>query len=132
MDVFLREGMWLPRPTLTEENLPDQSGKVFIVTGGYSGVGWHLGKILYQRNGVVYIAGRRKDKFEEAVADIKKECPSSTGRLEYLHLDLSDLPTIAKTAQDFMAKEDRLDVLTNNAGVMVPPAGSKTMTGDPH
>lgn len=96
------------------------------MTGGYTGVGWHLSKILYQRNGVVYIAGRRKEKFDEAIASIKKECPDSSGRLEYLHLDLADLPSIAKAAQEFGAKEDRLDVLTNNAGVMFPPVGSKS------
>ncbi|KAF7196804.1 Short-chain dehydrogenase/reductase sthC [Pseudocercospora fuligena] len=47
-----------PPPTLTESNLPSQSGKVFIVTGGAAGVGYELSKILYHAGGKVYIAGR--------------------------------------------------------------------------
>ena len=46
-------------PPLTEQNLTDQSGKVFIVTGGGTGIGAELVKILYGANGIVYIAGRK-------------------------------------------------------------------------
>lgn len=46
--------------------------------------------------------------------------------MEYLSLDLDDLGTIKMSADEFLSKEERLDVLWNNAGVMVPPAGSKT------
>jgi len=43
--------LWIPKPTLTEKNLPDQTGRVSIVTGGYAGCGKELSKILYQKNG---------------------------------------------------------------------------------
>lgn len=46
--------------------------------------------------------------------------------MEFLKLDLADLPTIKGSVEDFMSREQRLDVLTNNAGVMTPPVGSKT------
>ncbi|KAJ9620850.1 short-chain alcohol dehydrogenase [Taxawa tesnikishii (nom. ined.)] len=120
---------YIPKPTLTEENLPDQSGRVFIVTGGYAGVGLELSRILYQRNGTVYIAGRSEAKGAAAISSIKSKCPSSDGRLEFLHLDLADLATIKASAEAFLARERRLDVLTNNAGVMVPPSGSRTAQG---
>ena len=120
----LRQCFFIPTPTLTEANLPDQSGRVFIVTGGYAGVGKELCKILYQKNGTVYLAGRSSQKAGDAIEEIRKTHRSSDGRLEFLHLNLADLSTIKQSAEGFMKREQRLDVLTNNAGVMTPPAGS--------
>lgn len=123
-DVF-RQCYFIPKPTLTENNLTDQSGRVCIVTGGYAGVGKELSKILYGKNATVYIAGRSEEKGKNAIEEIKKAHPSSDGRLEFLKVDLSDLTTIKASAEDFTRREQRLDVLTNNAGVMNPPVGSK-------
>lgn len=86
-------------------------------------------KILYRSNGRVYIAGRNEKKAQEAIANIKKSYPEGRGTLEFLHLDLSDLSTIRKSADDFLLKEQRLDVLTNNAGVGSPAAGSTDAQG---
>lgn len=122
----LRQCFFIPKPTLTEHNLPDQTGRVFIVTGGYAGVGKELSQILYGKNGTVYIAGRSQDKADTAISHIKHAHPSSDGKLEFLHLDLADLASIKPSAEAFLAKEQRLDVLTNNAGVMMPPVGSTT------
>lgn len=101
----------------------------FIVTGGYAGCGKELSKILYSKNGTVYVAGRSKDKADAAIEDIKKAIPSSDGRLEFLQLDLADLPTINGSVEDFFNREQRLDVLTNNAGIMTPPTGTKSAQG---
>ncbi|KAK2593725.1 short-chain alcohol dehydrogenase [Conoideocrella luteorostrata] len=119
----------IPKPALTEENLPEQAGKVHIVTGGYTGVGKELTSILYQHNATIYIAGRSQEKATKAIDAIKAEHPGSKGRLEFLSLDLSDLTTIKSAVQQFTAKEKRLDVLVNNAGVMTPPKGSKGKQG---
>lgn len=119
----------IPTPALTEKNLPNQSGRVHIVTGGYAGCGKELSKLLYQKNATVYVAGRSQDKGEAAIEEIKKAFPSSDGKLEFLKLDLADLPSIKGSAESFMKREQRLDVLTNNAGVMTPPVGSKTEQG---
>lgn len=127
-DAF-RQCFFLPSPTLTEQNLPDQTGRVFIVTGGYAGVGKELSKILYSKNGTVYIAGRSKEKADAALEEIKKAHPSADGRLEFLHLDLADLASIKDSVAEFTKKEQRLDVLTNNAGVMTPPPGSLAKQG---
>ncbi|KAL5333963.1 hypothetical protein BJX70DRAFT_37597 [Aspergillus crustosus] len=116
-------------PPLTEANLPDQSGKVFIVTGATSGYGLILTTILYQRNAKVYLAARNTEKTTKTIADIQKGHPNSQGSLHALHLDLSDLTTIKKSADDFLSKESQLHVLWNNAGVMIPPQGSKTKQG---
>lgn len=82
---------FIPKPTLTESNLPSQAGRVFIVTGGYAGCGKELSKILYGKDGTVYLAGRSQDKAESAIEEIKKVHPSSDGRLEFLKVDLADL-----------------------------------------
>ncbi|KAE8153587.1 hypothetical protein BDV25DRAFT_127100 [Aspergillus avenaceus] len=117
------------KPTLTEKNLSDQSGKVFLVTGASGGIGKLLITILYQHNGKVYLGARSESKTKEVIEEIKAAHPSSKGELVFLNLQLDDLATIKQTANEFLAKEDRLDVLWNNAGVMVPPKGSQTKQG---
>ena len=72
---------------------------------------------------------RSEEKATRAIDDIKSSCPQSKGELVFLHLDLGDLTTIKKSAEEFLTKEDKLDVLWNNAGVMAPPAGSKIAQG---
>ena len=127
-DAF-KQCFFIPEPALTEKNLPDQTGRVCIVTGGYAGCGKELSKILYGKNATVYVAGRSEEKAKNAIEEIKKAHPSSDGRIEFLMVDLSDLTTIKGSAEDFLKREQRLDVLTNNAGVMNPPAGSKGAQG---
>ena len=125
----LSQSYFIPTPSLTEKNLPDQSGRVHIVTGGYAGVGEKLSKILYEKGATVYVAGRSEEKGKQAIERIKADAPSSSGRLEFLLLDLNDLSTVKGSADQFLSRESRLDVLVNNAGVMFPPAGTKTKQG---
>lgn len=131
--MALRNGwtQWFPpAPTLTEENLPSQAGKVFLVTGGNAGIGFELTKILYSKGATVYMASRSQAKADEAIKAIKaSHTGDETGRLEYLHLDLNDLTTIKASAADFAARETKLDVLWNNAGVGTIPVGSVTKQG---
>ncbi|KAK8249189.1 hypothetical protein IWZ00DRAFT_320366 [Phyllosticta capitalensis] len=127
-NVF-KQSMLIPKPTFTEDSMPDQNGRVFIVTGGYTGVGLYLCKILYQKHGTVYIAGRDKQKYGKAIEFIKDGTKESKGRLEFLNLDLASLKSVKAAATEFLGRERRLDVLTNNAGVMFPPKGSKTEDG---
>jgi retinol dehydrogenase-12 len=116
-------------PKFTESNVPDLSSKVYIVTGGSSGVGKELARLLYSRNGTVYIAGRNAENGSDAIKWMQQSHTESKGVLHFLHLDLNDLTTIKSSAQAFLAKERRLDVLFNNAGVMIPPKGSTTKQG---
>ena len=77
----------------------------------------------------MYVAARSKSKATEAIEDMKERTPDSTGELVFLQLDLADLPAVKTAAEEFLAKESRLDVLFNNAGVMAVPNGSKTVQG---
>ena len=65
----------------------------------------------------------------QVIDEIKTFCPASKGELVYLHLDLEDLATVKASAEEFLSKEPRLDVLWNNAAVMNTPPGSKTKQG---
>ena len=118
-----------PKPTYTEANLPTQNGKVFLITGGASGIGLELAKMLYRAHGKVYLAGRSEDKAQAAIQTITSAVPSSQGSLHFLGLDLSDLSTIKSSAQEFQSKESKLDVLFNNAGVSQPPLGTVSAQG---
>ncbi|KAL9101942.1 MAG: hypothetical protein Q9163_002856 [Psora crenata] len=118
-----------PSPTFTEKHAGDQGGRVFLVTGSTSGVGLELAKMLYGLNGTVYVAGRSSEKIRAAINTIKSEVRTKTGRVEALQVDLANLASIGQSARDFLSKEDRLDVVVHNAGLMTPPAGSKTKLG---
>ncbi|KAF2256035.1 NAD(P)-binding protein [Trematosphaeria pertusa] len=120
-------------PPITENNVPSLSGKVFIVTGGSSGIGYELSKILYGAGGKVYILSRTKSNVEAAIAKIKSEVHPTEGKelggLEFIHMDLEDLASVQSAAKEFVAKEARLDVLFNNAGVAHLPAEKRTKQG---
>jgi NAD(P)-dependent dehydrogenase (short-subunit alcohol dehydrogenase family) len=122
-----------PSPHFTEAQTPSLAGKVFIVTGGNSGVGFELAKILYSKGGNVYVAGRSPTKIATAIEEIKAEAAktasSTAGQLNSLTIDLGNLSTIAPGVSDFLAKESRLDVLFNNAGLSRQPPGSVTTQG---
>ena len=70
-----------------------------------------------------------KEKADNTIAAARQEFPSSTGYLEYLYLDLANLPTVKECAEQFLSKESRLDVLVNNAGVGQAPQGMKSAQG---
>ncbi|KAF2203655.1 short-chain dehydrogenase [Delitschia confertaspora ATCC 74209] len=118
------------KPTYTAANVGSQQGKVFIVTGGYAGIGFELTKILFAKGGKVYIAGRSEEKAREAISKIREVVKDSNGgALEFLHLELDDLSSIKASAEEFKSKESKLDVLWNNAGVSQPPLGSVSKQG---
>jgi NAD(P)-dependent dehydrogenase (short-subunit alcohol dehydrogenase family) len=121
-----------PTPKLTESNIASQQGKVFIVTGGASGVGFELCKILYHAGGKVYLAGRSEEQATAAIKRIKEtkaEPGHPAGQLNFLYISLDDLSTIGPAVEEFEASESRLDVLFNNAGVSNPPSGSVSAQG---
>ncbi|KAF2457557.1 hypothetical protein BDY21DRAFT_363828 [Lineolata rhizophorae] len=135
MATFFSE-VFPPKPTFTEKDIPDQHGRVVIVTGGASGCGFEVAKAMYHLNARVYIAGRNKANGDKAIEEIKNSEPiaeqkvkGGKGELFFLQLDLGDLATIKTSAEEFRAKESRLDVVWHNAGVMIPPDNSYTTQG---
>ena len=101
-------------------------GRVALVTGANSGIGEPTARELGRAGARVLIACRSADKAEAALGRLRQAAPQ--GDFSFLHLDLADLSSIKACAQRFGAQEDRLDLLVNNAGVMIPPY-SKTKDG---
>ena len=107
-------------------NIPDQQGKVVIVTGSSSGIGFQDAKVLAEKNAEVIIAVRNQAKAARAADKIRANYKDALVTL--MILDLADLNSVRRFAEEFKQQYSRLDILINNAGVMVPPY-SKTKDG---
>lgn len=103
----------------TMDEMPDQTGRVSLVTGAGSGLGLATTRALADRGGHVILAVRDEAKGRRAVAAITAERPGAS--LEVRRLDLADLDSVRAFADGLRADHSRLDVLVNNAGVMAPP-----------
>ena len=99
----------------TAQDLPSQIGRTLLVTGANSGIGYETTKALAARGAHVIMAVRDEEKGTEAMEKLSKEHPDAT--LELRYVDLADLDTVRALA----ATVRRVDVLINNAGVMMPP-----------
>ncbi|KAJ7635521.1 NAD-P-binding protein [Mycena polygramma] len=115
-----------PPSFLPERDIPDFSGKVALVTGGNTGIGYQTVKQLLLKTATVYLAARSPDKAREAIARLQEE----TGKAAvFIELDLADLRSVRKAAEAFLKVESRLDLLFNNGGVMITPPEQLTVQG---
>jgi NAD(P)-dependent dehydrogenase (short-subunit alcohol dehydrogenase family) len=110
----------------TTDNIGDQSGRVAIVTGSSSGIGYEAARVLANKNAEVIIAVRNQQKGNKAVEKIKSQ--NQKANIKVMLLDLASLKSIIKFTDEFKQHYSRLDLLINNAGVMIPPY-SKTEDG---
>lgn len=106
--------------------IPDQSGKIAVVTGSSSGIGYEAARVLANKGAKVIIAVRNHEKGTNALNKIKTQ--NDKADVEVMILDLSDLDSIKIFVKEYKTKFDKLDILINNAGVMIPPY-SKTKNG---
>ncbi|KAJ7612418.1 NAD(P)-binding protein [Mycena rosella] len=95
----------------------DLSGRVAIVTGGNTGIGYSTVKFLARRGAKVYLSARNESTATDAIARLEKEGLGS-GQVVFLKLDLIDPRLAKKSAEDYIGKEKRLDILVNNAGLL--------------
>lgn len=102
----------------TAKDVPDQSGRCFMVTGANTGLGFETSKVLASRGARVLLACRNETKARQAMERISAEVPGAD--LAFVPLDQADLGSVRKAAE-MVAQEPRLDVLVNNAAVMFPP-----------
>ena len=104
------------------EQVPDQTGRVAIVTGSNSGIGFETARVLADKGATVIMACRNLDKANPKAEEIRAAHPGCD--VEVMRLDLSNLDSVREFADEFRAKHSRLDLLINNAGIMVPPYGT--------
>ena len=103
----------------TEDDIPDLTGRVALVTGANAGLGFETTRALAAHGAHVVMACRNADKAAAAEAAINAHSPA--GSVEVLLTDMADLDSIAGSAAQFLAAHDRLDLLINNAGIMATP-----------
>lgn len=110
-------------PSFSGNDIPDLSNQVIIVTGGNAGLGLETVKQLSSHNAArIYLAARSQEKAEQAIKELQ-----ATGQkgmsIVFLKLDLASLDSVKEAASSFLRCETRLDILINNAGIMMTPEG---------
>ncbi|QSF45390.1 oxidoreductase [Paenibacillus tianjinensis] len=109
----------MENPRWSEEQIKDLNHAVVIITGGNSGLGLEQAKVLARKGATVILAVRDMDRGHAAALAIQNAYPSAT--VEAMKLDLTDLESVRSFCSMFQENYNRLDILINNAGVMMPP-----------
>jgi NAD(P)-dependent dehydrogenase (short-subunit alcohol dehydrogenase family) len=100
----------------TERDIPDQTGKRFLITGANSGLGLETARMLAQHGGDVILACRNPQRGEEAAETVRA---TAKGQVELVSLDLASLASVEACAADLTKRFDRLDGVFANAGLTV-------------
>ncbi|ETS75785.1 hypothetical protein PFICI_12729 [Pestalotiopsis fici W106-1] len=104
-------------------DIPDLSGQVIIVTGGTAGLGLESIRQLSTHHAAhIYLAARSQDKADTVIRELRNSIPKACP-ITFLPLDLSSFASIKAAAATFLQSESRLDILMNNAGIMMTPEG---------
>lgn len=104
-----------------QENIPDQSGRLAVVTGANSGLGLVTARELARKGACIVLACRNQAKGEKAQRAIEMRAP--TAKVELAELDLASLGSVRAFAERLRSEHDWIDLLINNAGVMATPHG---------
>ncbi|KAF8638058.1 hypothetical protein AX16_010690 [Volvariella volvacea WC 439] len=109
-------GIFSSKPLDLQKDINDLTGRVAIITGGNTGIGYETVKALAKRGAKVYMAARNESKALGAITALEHE-GVPLGSVVWLKLDLNDLPGVKKAAEEILRKEKRLDILVNNAAL---------------
>lgn len=101
------------------EDMTSQKGKIAIVTGSNTGIGYQMALALAEKGAMVVLACRNLEKGEKARSDIIESSPGALITVE--ELDLANLESIEAFGQRLVKSHGHVDILINNAGVMIPP-----------
>ena len=103
----------------TTNNIPELMGKVAIITGANSGICWDTAVALAEKSATVILACRHLVKSQVALDALKTRVPNAD--VELMQLDLASQASVRQFADALKAKYDRLELLINNAGIMMVP-----------
>ncbi|KAK9478081.1 hypothetical protein V1514DRAFT_332170 [Lipomyces japonicus] len=118
-----------PTAKFTDHDVPDLTSKCFLVTGGTSGIGLEVAKVLYAKNATVYITSRSVENFDRAKAAVLASAAESIGKLEFVELDLMDLASVRTAGLEILGRAPVFDVVWYNAGIMGHATLSATRQG---
>ncbi|TLD30467.1 hypothetical protein PspLS_01886 [Pyricularia sp. CBS 133598] len=108
-------------------DIPPQTDKVVLITGGASGIGAaFVAEIARHSPAQVWVADLRPEAAEQVVSAVSAECPDV--QVHFLQIDLGDAASVERAVGDFLSRTDRLDILVNNAGI-IPAKGWITKDG---
>lgn len=110
----------------TSADIPDLTGRRAVVTGATGGLGFHTALELARHGAEVAITARSEAKASDTVERLQRELPGRT--FDVVALDLADLSSVRRAATETASRYERIDLLVNNAGIMVPPR-STTVDG---
>ena len=121
---YTHTGSTIPRKMgFQASDIPNLMDQVIIVTGANVGLGLETVKQLSAHGPTrIYVAARSKDKAESAISEIRRTVPEACD-ISFLQLDLASFESVKAAAAEFKRKETRLDVLVNNAGIMMTAEG---------
>jgi NAD(P)-dependent dehydrogenase (short-subunit alcohol dehydrogenase family) len=109
------------RELWTAADVPDQDGRTAVITGANSGIGFEAARVLAEHGAAVILACRDVSKAKDAAGRIAATAPQAT--VTTVRLDLASLASVREAADEIRASHDALDLLINNAGLMMPPRG---------
>ncbi|WP_410000430.1 SDR family oxidoreductase [Pseudomonas prosekii] len=116
-----------PKPQWSTRDMPSQDGRIILVTGGTSGMGYEDALALARAGAEVIIAARNPERGAEAIARIRQAVPDA--RVQFESVDLANLSSVRELAQKLNQRLPRLDVLINNAAIMAPPERGTSVDG---
>lgn len=108
-----------PKPDWTVSDMPSQEGRIVLITGGTSGMGYEDALALSRAGAEVIIAARNAERGQQTIERIRQQVPDADVRFEAV--DLANLASVRNLATRLNERLARLDVLINNAAIMAPP-----------
>jgi NAD(P)-dependent dehydrogenase (short-subunit alcohol dehydrogenase family) len=116
-----------PKPDWSTSDIPSQKGRIVLITGGTSGMGYEDALALARAGADVIIAARNPERGAEAIARIRESVPDA--KVQFEAVDLANLSSVSALAQRLQSKLPRLDVLINNSAIMAPPERGTSADG---
>ena len=116
-----------PKPDWSFSDMPSQQGRIVLVTGGTSGMGYEDALALSRAGAEVIIAARNAERGRETIQRIREQVPDA--RVQFEAVDLANLASVRDLAERLNGRLSRLDVLINNAAIMAPPQRKTSTDG---
>lgn len=124
---LIPELIYFPAITFDDNDYPDLTGKVYIVTGASSGLGQFAARQLLLKGATVYLFAKTKSKLDATIKSLIEDDGIAKDRVHGILVDYADLTSIKPAVASFLSAETKLDGVIHNAGMNTPDASAKTV-----